>query len=60
VDKKIILWSVTLFFGSLILFKGVAEATSGSTKGVQLAVQVGVLVLLIAIVVTVNKRRSKP
>ncbi len=59
-DKKILLWSVTLFFGSLILFNGVASATSGTSTGVKLVAQVAVLILILAVVVTVVKRRSKP
>jgi hypothetical protein len=58
VDKKILLWSVALFFGCSILFRAVADATVGTSRGVALAVQAGVLVLVIAIVVAVVKRRS--
>jgi hypothetical protein len=60
VDKKIILWSIALFFGCSILFRAVADATSSMSKGTELAVQVAVLVLVIVVVVAVNKRRSKP
>jgi hypothetical protein len=58
VDKKIILWSIALFFGCSILFRGVADATVGSSKGVAFAVQSAVLVFVIAVVVAVVKRRS--
>ncbi|HEV7885251.1 MAG TPA: hypothetical protein VGO81_16890 [Solirubrobacteraceae bacterium] len=57
-NGKIILWSIALFFGCSILFRAVADATVGSSKGVALAVQAGVLVLVVAIVVGVVKRRS--
>ena len=57
-DKKIILWSIALFFGCSILFRAVADATVGTSKGVAFAVQAAVLVLVIAVVVTVVKRRS--
>jgi hypothetical protein len=60
VDKKIILWSIALFFGCSILFRAVADATVGTSKGVAFAVQAGVLVLVIAVVVAVVRRRSKP
>jgi uncharacterized membrane protein HdeD (DUF308 family) len=60
VDKKIILWSIALFFGCSILFRAVADATVGTSKGVAFAVQLGVLALVIAIVVYVVKRRAKP
>jgi hypothetical protein len=58
VDKKIILWSIVLFFGCSILFRAVADATVGTSKGVAFAVQASVLVLVIAGVVAVVKRRS--
>ena len=59
-DKKLILWSIALFFGCSILFRAVADATVGTSKGVAFAVQAGVLVLVIAVVVAVVRRRSKP
>jgi uncharacterized membrane protein HdeD (DUF308 family) len=58
VDRRIILWSIALFFGCSILFRVVADATVGSSKGVAFAVQAGVLVLVIAVVVGVARRRS--
>jgi hypothetical protein len=58
VDKKIILWSIALFFGCSILFRAVADATVGTSKSTALAVQAAVLVLVIAAVVAVVKRRS--
>jgi hypothetical protein len=58
VNGKIILWSVALFFGCSILFRAVADATVGSSKGVAVGVQAAVLVLVIAIVVGVVRRRS--
>jgi hypothetical protein len=58
VNGKIVLWSVALFFGCSILFRAVADATVGTSKEVALAVQAAVLVLVIAIVVGVVRRRS--
>jgi len=58
VDKKTALWSVVLFFGCLILFQAVHDVTSGTSRGVGLAVQAAVLVLVIAVVAAVVKRRS--
>jgi hypothetical protein len=58
VNGKIVLWSIALFFGCSILFRAVADATVGSSKGVAFAVQAAVLVLVIAIVVGVVRRRS--
>jgi hypothetical protein len=58
VNRKLILWSIALFFGCSILFRAVADATVGTSKGVAIAVQAAVLVLVIAIVVGVARRRS--
>jgi DMSO reductase anchor subunit len=60
VDKKNILWTVTVFFGTFLLFGGVNEATANSSTGLQAAVRIGVLVLVIVVVVAVVRRRSKP
>ncbi|HEY0345759.1 MAG TPA: hypothetical protein VGC59_13985 [Solirubrobacteraceae bacterium] len=57
-NRKLILWSIALFFGCSILFRAVADATVGTSKGVAIAVQAAVLVLVIAIVVGVARRRS--
>ena len=57
-DRKIILWSIALFFGCSILFRAVDDATIGSGKGVSLAVQAGVLVVVIAVIVVIGRRRS--
>jgi hypothetical protein len=58
VSGKIVLWSIALFFGCSILFRAVADATVGSSKGVAFGVQAAVLALVIAIVVGVVRRRS--
>jgi hypothetical protein len=60
VDKKIILWSIALFFGSYILFQAVHDATAGQSTGVRAAAQAGALILLLVVVITLAKRRSKP
>ena len=57
-NGKIVLWSIVLFFGCSILFRAVADATVGTSRGVAFAVQAAVLVLVIAIVVGVVRRRS--
>ena len=57
-NRKLILWSIVLFFGCSILFRAVADATVGSSKGVAFAAQAVVLILVIAIVVGVARRRS--
>jgi hypothetical protein len=58
VDRKIILWSVALFFGCSILFAAVKSATSGSSTAVSLGVQAGVLALVVVAIVLIARRRS--
>jgi hypothetical protein len=59
VDRKIILWSVALFFGCYLLFGGINSLAAGSGKAVSLAIQAGVLVAIIVAIVLVNRRRPK-
>ena len=55
-DRKIILWSLVLFFGCSILFRAIDAVVADATTS--LAIQAAVLVLIIATIVLVNKRRS--
>ncbi len=56
-NRTIVLWSIALFFGCSILFRAVGEATTDLSTGAAFAVQVGVLVVVVALVVAVAKRR---
>jgi hypothetical protein len=57
-DKKILLWSLALFFGCSILFGAIDSAASGSGKGVSIAIQAAVLVVIIAAIVLIARKRS--
>jgi hypothetical protein len=59
VDRKIILWSLVLFFGCSILFRGIDALAGGSGRGVSLAIQAAVLVVIVAAIVLINRHRSK-
>jgi len=58
VDRTIILWSIALFFGCSILFRGIDAAVEGSPQGVSLAIQASVLAVIVAVIVVIAKRRS--
>jgi hypothetical protein len=58
VDRKIILWSIVLFFGSSILFVAIKSATSGSSTAVSVGIQAAVLALIIVAIVLISRRRS--
>jgi hypothetical protein len=57
VDRKIILWSLVLFFGCSILFRAIDSAVGDAAAS--LAIQAAVLALIVAAIVLVNRRRSK-
>jgi len=59
VDRKILLWSLALFFGCSILFRAIASAAEGSPRGVSIAIQAAVLVVIVGAIVLINRRRSK-
>ena len=58
-DRKTVLWCITVFFGASITFQAIKSATETSSDGVSLAVQaVALVVMIVAIVVIVRKRSS--
>ena len=57
-DKKIILWSLALFFGCSILFGAIDSAASDSGKGVSIAIQAAVLAVIIGAIVLISRRKS--
>ncbi len=58
-DRKIILWSLALFFGCSILFRAIATLAEDSPQGVSLGIQAAVLVLIVGAIVLINRKRSK-
>jgi hypothetical protein len=58
VDRKTILWCITIFFGASITFQAIKSATENSSQGVSLGLQsVALLVMIVAVVLIVRKRR---
>jgi len=55
-DRNTLLWTFVLFFGGFILFGALRNATEDSSTGVTVAVQVGALAIVIALVVVVVRR----
>ena len=49
-------WTLVLFFGGTVLFGGLRRATEDSSTGVVVAVQLGALALVIAVLVVVVRR----
>jgi hypothetical protein len=57
VNRKIILWSVTLFFGCWVVF-GAIDSAAGGDKLLSLGLQAVVLALVVAAIVILDRRRS--
>lgn len=57
-DRKIILWSIALFFGCSILFHAIDAATSGSSRGVSLTIQAAALAAIVLVILAIGRRRS--
>jgi hypothetical protein len=56
-SRQTILWTLVAFFGAGLIFKLVGDATDGASVAVELAAQVAVLVVLLAAVTLVMRRR---
>ena len=58
-QRKIILWSIALFFGCSILFRAIDSAVGDANKALSLAIQFAVLVAIVGAIVLISRRRSK-
>ena len=57
-DRKTVLWCITVFFGASITFQAIKSATQGSSDGVSLALQgLALALMIVAIVVFVRRRK---
>ena len=57
-DRKTILWCITVFFGASITFQAIKSATENSPQGVSLAIQSVALVIMIVAVVLIVRRKT--
>ena len=51
------LWTLVVFFGASVMFAAIANATSGESAGLRLALQLGAGVLLVGGIVLFLRRR---
>jgi hypothetical protein len=58
VERKTILWCLTVFFGASITFQAIKSATENSPQGVSLAIQSVALVIMIVAVVLIVRRKT--
>lgn len=59
-DRKTVLWCITVFFGASITFQAIKSATENSSDGVSLGLQAVALVLMIVAVVLIVRKQKKP
>jgi len=55
-NQRAVLWVLVVFFGGSVLFGGLRRLTEDESTGVVVAVQLGALALVIAVVVVVVRR----
>ena len=57
-DRRLILWTIVLFLGGTLLFRGIAEAAEDQSTAVSLGLQVLALGVIIGVIVLVVRRRG--
>jgi len=55
-SQTTVLWVLVVFFGGTVVFGGLRQATEDSSTGVVIAVQLGALALVIAVLVVLLRR----
>ncbi len=59
-NRKTVLWCITVFFGASITFQAIKSATEDSSDGVSLGLQaVALALMVVAIVLIVRKQQKK-
>lgn len=58
VDRRLILWTLVVFFGAGLVFRAINEATEGETVALRLGLQVLALVVIVAALTLVVRRRG--
>ena len=59
-DRRTLLWTVTAFFGASLVFQAIQSATEDASTATTLALEVVALVVMIAAIVLVVRRRRGP
>ena len=58
-DRQTALWTLVLFFGASIVFDAIKRATDDESTGITLALEAAALVVMIAVIVAVVRRRGR-
>jgi hypothetical protein len=59
VDRKTLLWTVTVFLGCMILFQGIDDAASASGRNVSIAIKAAAAVVIVIVIIVIQRRRAK-
>ena len=57
-NRKTVLWCITVFFGASVAFQAIKSATEDQSDAVSLGVQAIALVLMIVAIVLVVRKRT--
>ena len=57
-NRQTLLWSLVVFFGAGLAFNVVADATDDASTGTQIAAQLVALVVIVALITLIVKRRG--
>ena len=57
-DRKTVLWCITVFFGASVAFQAIKSATEDSSDAVSLGLQAVALGLMIVAIVLVLRKRT--
>ena len=57
-DRKTVLWCITVFFGASIAFRAIKDATEESSTGVSLGLQAVALAVMVGAIVLIVRRRT--
>ncbi len=57
-ERRTILWSLTVFFGASVTFQAIKSATAGSPTGVSIGIQLVALALMVLAIVLVVRRKK--
>ena len=58
-DRKTLLWTVTVFVGCFVLFQAIDNATLADSKELAVAIKAGAALLIVAVIVVVQRRKPK-
>jgi uncharacterized membrane protein (UPF0136 family) len=59
VDRKTLLWTVTVFIGCMVLFQAIDSIASTSGRGVSIAIKAAAALVIVAVIVIVQRRKPK-